>query len=57
MNKYENAKEAIYSALWEICDCQEETYTAACMGEYPEQIAEEIHRLAVKLSNLAQQTK
>lgn len=56
MNKYEEAKEALYSALWELCDCDTEKYTAACMGtEYPEPVAKDIHALAVKLSALAQQ--
>lgn len=54
MNKYEEAKEDLYNALWNLCDCKEETYAAACMGEYPEPIAAEIHNLAIKLSNLSQ---
>lgn len=54
LNKYEEAKESLYNALWELCGCDDEKYTRACMGEYPEPIAKEVHELAVKLSALAQ---
>lgn len=54
MNKYEEAKEQLYNALWILCGEQESTYTEVCMGSYPEPIMEEIHKLAIKLAGLAQ---
>lgn len=54
MNKYEEAKEQLYNALWILCGEQEKTYEQACMGNYSEPIMEEIHNLAIKLSSMGQ---
>lgn len=54
MNKYEEAKEELYNALWILCEEQEAVYEQACMGNYSEPIMKEIHNLAIKLSGIAQ---
>jgi hypothetical protein len=54
MNKYESAKEELYNALWILCGEQDDVYEQVCMGNYPELIMEEIHKLAIKLSDMAQ---
>ena len=54
MNKYDEAKEQLYNALWILCNEQDDVYEKACMGNYPEAIMEEIHKLAIKLSDTAQ---
>lgn len=54
MNKYEESKEQLYNALWILCGEQDNIYEQVCMGNYPEPIMEQIHKLAVKLSDMAQ---
>ena len=54
-NRYEEAKEELYNALWILCGEHENSYEEVCMGKYPEPIMAEIHKLAVKLSDLAQE--
>ena len=57
MNKYQRAKEAVYDALWELCEYDDYTYRDACSGWCQESIMEDIIKLAVKLDNLSQETR
>ena len=47
-------KEELYNALWILCGEQDDVYEQVCMDNYFEPIMEEIHKLNIKLSDIAQ---
>ena len=57
MNKYDFAKEAIYNALWELCEYDDAVYQAACNGNGREAIMDELVNIAARLNGMSQSIK
>ena len=56
MNKYDRAKESLYDAVFELCDCDEHIYARVCseVDYCPSEIIKDIQKLAIRLSVLSE---
>lgn len=56
--KFNDAKEEVYTALYSLCNCDQDLYQAVCNGQqYPEDCEKEcklLQKIAVVLSNRGQ---
>lgn len=56
VNKYDYAKEALYDAIFELCDADEDVFTRVCSESnyWPIAIIKDIQDLAIRLSALSE---
>ena len=54
MNKYDCAREEVYNAIWELCECDDEVYQNACSGLPKEEIVDKLLDIAAELDGMSQ---